>query len=42
MDILNCSGSSSCHLFNWIITQTLYVYVITLPIFVAIKLLNRS
>ncbi|MBX0312983.1 MAG: hypothetical protein JHC31_14705 [Sulfurihydrogenibium sp.] len=43
-EILTCSGSNSgaCYLFNWIVTQTLYVYAITLPAFVAIKLINRS
>jgi hypothetical protein len=43
-EILTCSsgGSGACYLFNWILTQTLYVYAMTLPMFIAIKLINRS
>jgi hypothetical protein len=43
-EILQCNGNNdgACYLFNWILTTTLYVYALTLPAFLAIKLANRS
>jgi hypothetical protein len=43
-EILTCSDGNSgiCFLFNWIIDQSLYMYAVTLPIFLAIKLISRS
>jgi hypothetical protein len=44
-EILACSDSNNsgvCYLFNWILTQSLYIYALTLPVFLAVKLANRS
>lgn len=43
MDIITCQDNAGfCAIFNWLFKTTLYVYALSLPAFLAIKLANRS